>query len=103
MIFAWKVESGDPPRLIIDVPSHWLRDVVRPGYAVLDGLPVLAILEYDADGRPSQAAAVSVEGHYDASIHGWRASGHAGLYTVTWASGGIPALTAGRGDLAAGG
>lgn len=102
MLFTWKVESGDPPWLIIDVPPHWLRDVIRPGYAVLGGRPVLAILEYNADGRPSQVAAVSVGGHYDASMHGWRAFGHAGLYAVTWASDGTPSLTAGSGNPADG-
>jgi len=100
--FTWKTESGDPPWLLIDVPPRWLRDVVWPGYAVLDGHPVLAILGRDADGRPSQVAAVFVTGHFDASMHGWRAFGHAGLCTVAWSSDGAPALSAGSGDPAAG-
>jgi hypothetical protein len=84
--FTWKVESGEPPYLILRVPPHWLRDVVRPGHVVLDGHPVLAILDRDASGRPAQVLAVAVGGGYDTMMHGWRAAGTALCRAVTWDS-----------------
>lgn len=82
--FTWKVESGEPPYLILRVPPHWLRDVVRPGHVVLDGHPVLAILDRDGAGRPAQVLAVAVGGGYDTMMHGWRAHGTALPRAVTW-------------------
>ncbi|GGM23008.1 hypothetical protein GCM10007977_025250 [Dactylosporangium sucinum] len=89
-IFTWKVESGEPPHAILRVPHHWLRDVVRPGHAVLDGHPVVQILDRDPDGRPAQILAVVVGGGFDPQIHGWRAHGDAVPRSVTWAPDGTP-------------
>jgi hypothetical protein len=68
VIFTWKVESGDPPHVFAQVPPHWLRDVVRPGYAVIDGRPVLQILTRMLDGRPTRILSVAVGGYYDSSM-----------------------------------
>lgn len=91
--FTWKVESGEAPYLILRLPPHWMRDVVWPGHAVLDGHPVLAILARHPDNRPAQVLAVTIDGKYDASIHGWRASGTAHHRTVTWEPDGAPRLS----------
>jgi hypothetical protein len=91
VIFTWKVESGDPPYVIADVPPHWLRDVVRPGYAVIDRHMVLQVLSRDNEGRPSQVLAMVVGGHFDAAMHGWRADGAAVACDVEWADG-TPAI-----------
>ena len=93
VVFTWKVESGEPPYLILRVPPHWLRDVVRPGHAVLDGHPVLAILDRDSAGRPLQVLAVAVGGSYDTVMHGWRAHGAALPRTVTWDADGSARLS----------
>jgi hypothetical protein len=90
VIFTWKVESGDPPHVFAQVPPHWLRDVVRPGYAVIDGRPVLQILARMPAGRPAQILTVVVGGYYDSQIHGWRAHGRALACNVAWASDGSP-------------
>lgn len=92
VIFTWKVESGDPPHVIARVPPHWLRDVVRPGYAVIAGRLVLQILARQADGRPLQILAMVAGGYYDASMHGWRAHGRAASCAVAWAADGTPSI-----------
>ena len=80
VIFTWKVESGQPPYTIVRVSPHWLRDVVRPGYAVIDGHPVLQILARDQQSRPVQILTVVVGGEYDPYNHGWRAQRRRGLW-----------------------
>jgi hypothetical protein len=91
--FTWKVESGQPPYAIIHVAPSWLREVARPGYAVLDGYPVLQILRRDQEGRPTLVLAMAVGGSYDAAIHGWRAHGLPVQKTVAWTTDGTPQLT----------
>lgn len=91
-VFTWKAESGAPPHVWAQVPPHWLRDVVRPGYAVIDRHLVLQILARQADGRPSQILAMVVGGYFDSSIHGWRAHGHAMPCAVAWAPDGTPSV-----------
>jgi hypothetical protein len=93
VVFTWKVESGQPPYAMVRVPPHWLRDVVRPGYAVIDAHPVLQILAYDRQGRPAQILTVVVGGGYDPHNHGWRAHGAAVRRGVTWAADGHPHIT----------
>lgn len=88
VIFTWKAEYDDPPYVILRVPPHWRRDVVNCGWVVLDGYPVLQVTGHDSDGRPSEVLAVAVTGHYDASMHGWRADGIAVTRDVAWASDG---------------
>lgn len=84
-IFTWKAESGAPPHVWAQVPPHWLRDVVRPGYAVIDHHLVLQILTRQADDRPSQILAMVVGGYFDSSKHDWRSHGRAMPCTVAWA------------------
>lgn len=90
---TWKVESGAPPYVFAQVPPHWLRDVVRPGYAVIDGHLVLQILDRDSDGRPSAILTMVFDGTYDSSTHGWRAYGLATTRTVAWAADGTPSVS----------
>ncbi len=90
VVFTWKVESGEAPYIILRVPPNWLRDVVRPGHVVLDGQPVMEVLDRDPDGRPARVLAVAIGGGYDSSLHGWRAHGAASLVTATWDPGGQP-------------
>jgi hypothetical protein len=92
VVFTWKVESGYPPYAILHVPPHWLRDVVRPGIAVLAGYPILQILDREPTGRPARILAMVVAGGYDAQMHGWRAGGRTAEKTVTWAPDGTPVL-----------
>jgi hypothetical protein len=84
VVFTWKVESGQPPHAILRVAPQWLREVVRPGHAVLDGHPVLQVLDRQADGLPTEVLAVAVAGHFDSAIHGWRAHGAAVAKQVSW-------------------
>lgn len=91
-VFTWKAESGVPPQVWAQVPPHWLRDVVRPGYAVIGRHLVLQILARQADGRPSQILAMVVGGYFDSSMHGWRAHGRPMTCTVTWAPDGNPSV-----------
>ncbi len=91
-VFTWKAESGAPPHVFAQVPPHWLRDVVRPGYAVIGGHLVLQILTRHADGRPSQILAMVVGGYFDSSMHGWRAHSRTMPCTVTWAPDGTPSV-----------
>lgn len=90
VVFTWKAESGDPPYASIGVPHGWLRDVVRPGYAVIDDCPVLQVLSHGDDGRPSKVLAAAVGGSYDESMHGWRAHGFTVTRDLDWAPDGIP-------------
>jgi hypothetical protein len=91
-VFTWKAESGAPPHVFAQVPPHWVRDVVRPGYAVIGGQLVLQILDRHADGRPSQILAMVAGGYFDSSMHGWRAHGRAVPCAVTWAPDGAPVV-----------
>lgn len=91
--FTWKVESGDVPYVMLRVQPHWLREVIRPGYAVLDGHPVLQILTRDPAGRPGQIVAVVVGGAFDPHNHGWRAYGTTAPRAVTWSPDGTPYVT----------
>ena len=89
-VFTWKAESGGPPQVWAQMCPHWLRDVVRPGYAVIGGRLVLQVLARQADGRPSQVLAMAVGGYFDSSTHGWRAHGRAMTCAVAWAPDGTP-------------
>jgi hypothetical protein len=69
-ILGWKVEYNEPRCLILGEPTRWLRDVVRPGYAVLDERPVIQILERDDTGSPTRILTTAVSGLYDTLLHG---------------------------------
>jgi hypothetical protein len=94
VIFTWKVESGEPPHPILVVPRRWLHEVVRPGHAVLDGHPILQVLNRDTAGRPVRVLAAVFGGYFDTAMHGWRAHGTAVLRTVTWEPDGAVRLAA---------
>jgi len=68
--------------------------VVRPGFAVLDGFPVLEILATSPEerGRPIRVKAVSLYAYFDCHIHGWRAGSRDVTCAVDW-SGSDPVLT----------
>lgn len=72
---------------ILHVAPRWLQDVARPGYAVVDGYPVVQILDWDAQGRPIEILALVVSGTFDTVNHGWRAWGDAQPLDVTWEAG----------------
>lgn len=86
-IFTWKAEFGEAPYLIYQVPPRWLTHVVRPGFALLGGYPVLDILETTQDGVPSLVKAVELSGYFDYGMHGWRAWGTDIECAVSWESG----------------
>ncbi|MFE3504609.1 hypothetical protein ACFXPX_32755 [Kitasatospora sp. NPDC059146] len=85
VIFTWKSESGDPPYFQMDTPAGWMTQVVHAGHAVIDGLPVTAVLERDDQRRPSKVLTVALTGYFDVSIHGWRAWARDSVREVDWA------------------
>jgi hypothetical protein len=93
-VFTWKAETREPPYMSLLVGPTWLSRVVRAGFAVLGGYPVLEILATspDDDGRPVQVKAVSLHTCFDGSLHGWRAWSSDVTCAVDW-SGAEPALT----------
>ena len=90
-IFTWKAETGEAPNLIYRVPPRWLAKVVRPGFAVLGGYPVLDVVDTTDDGLPSLIKAVELSGLFDNRRHGWRAWGRDILCAVSW-DGGDPVV-----------
>ena len=92
VVFTWKVESGELPYPILLVPRRWLAEVVRPGHAVLDGHPVLQVLDRDPDRRPARVLVAVFGGYYDSAMHGWRAHGAARARAVVWAGDGSACL-----------
>lgn len=86
-IFTWKAEHGEAPYLIYHVTPRWLTKVVRPGYALLGGYPVLDIVAETDDGLPAGIKAMELYGYFDSGIHGWRAWGSDILCAVEWSDG----------------
>jgi len=76
------------------VGPTWRSRVVRPGFAILDGFPVLQVLATSPEepGRPIQVKAVSLYACFDCRIHGWRAWSRDVTCAVDW-SGAEPVLT----------
>ncbi len=73
VVFTWKSEFSGPPFFQIDTPPKWNTQIANRGHAVIAGLPVTAVLEWDADLRPALIQTVDLYGHFDSRIHGWRA------------------------------
>lgn len=92
--FTYKVEYGDPPYPILNVRPDWLAQVVRRDHVVLDGLPILDVLDRDDHGRPTAIRAAIISGHFDNTMHGWRAHAHTHEAEVHW-NGDTPTIAVG--------
>ncbi|WP_331731272.1 hypothetical protein [Kitasatospora sp. NBC_01300] len=84
VIFTWKSEREEAPHFRINTPPAWTTRIAHRGWAVIDGLPVTAVLEWDDDRRPVLIQTVELDGHFDNSIHGWRAWASNAVRTVDW-------------------
>lgn len=82
--FTYKVEYGQPPYPILNVRPDWLIQVVRRDHVVLDGFPVLDVLDRDSHGRPATIRAAVVTGYFDSTMHGWRAWAYTHEAAVDW-------------------
>lgn len=91
-LFTWKVENHDRPYVVLCVEPTWRHEVARPGYAVLDGHPVLAVEQY-VDSRPARVKAMIIEAYFDRSLHGWRAYARDAIFAVAWGPDGAAHLT----------
>ncbi|MFF5019545.1 hypothetical protein [Streptomyces sp. NPDC001165] len=94
VIFTWKVESNDPPCFIIDVPTYWPRRIAAPGWALVADRPVIDVLAWDAQRRPTAIKSVSLYSFFDSSIHGWRSWADNVEYDVDWSDSERPVLRA---------
>ncbi|OIV39346.1 hypothetical protein BIV57_00420 [Mangrovactinospora gilvigrisea] len=90
--FSYKVEYAAPPRIELSVMADWGTLVAVPGRHLLDGRPVLAILQADDSGRPVRIQTIDVEAYFDTGMHGWRAWAEDRTATVSW-SGDQPTVT----------
>lgn len=93
--FTYKVEYGDEPRLELSVPRTWARQVAGASWAVVDGLPVLDVLEWDdsvTPARPLRVRTALFRADYDAQMHGWRAHADNRTYRVARTEQGIATL-----------
>jgi hypothetical protein len=94
--FTWKVETGQAPHPMLRVTRGWLREVVRPGHVVLDGFPVLDVIERDDGGRPVVVTVAAVAGYFDSAMHGWRSHAEALQADVDWTDEATPAVILAR-------
>lgn len=95
VVFTYKVEHGRPPYPILHVRPDWLTQVARRDHVVLDGFPVLDVLDRDHHGRPTAIRAAAITGYFDTVMHGWRAWAHTHEAEVDW-EGGTPAVILGE-------
>ncbi|MFD0263179.1 hypothetical protein ACFVH7_33480 [Kitasatospora indigofera] len=85
VIFTWKSEHQDAPYFQINTPPAWNTRIAHRGFAVIAGLPVAAVLEWDTDQqRPTLIQTVDLAGHFDSSLHGWRAWSRDVVRGVDW-------------------
>jgi hypothetical protein len=94
VVFSYKVEYGFPPYPVLHVRRDWLSVLARPGHVVLDGYPVLDIVERDPVGRPVAVRVAVVGGFFDSTMHGWRAHADTHHAVVSWDRG-TPTVTVG--------
>ncbi|WP_406116636.1 hypothetical protein OG572_42700 [Streptomyces virginiae] len=95
MFFTYKVEYGDEPLVQLSVPRTWARQVAGAGWAVVDGLPVVDVLEWDdsvTPRRPTRVQTALISADYDAQMHGWRAHADNRTCRVAWTDEGTAAL-----------
>lgn len=89
VLFTYKVEYGAEPLIQLSVPRTWARKVAGAGWAVVDGRPVVDVLEWDdsvSPARPARVRTALVSADYDASMHGWRAHADNRTCRVAWTS-----------------
>ncbi|WP_030237525.1 hypothetical protein [Streptomyces sp. NRRL S-350] len=94
VIFTWKSEYQDAPYFRINTPQGWVSRIAHRGLAVIAGSPVTAVLEWDADHHPTRIQTVALYGHFDNSIHGWRAWSSDVVRGVDWTDPAGPRLFA---------
>ncbi|MFJ1756545.1 hypothetical protein [Kitasatospora sp. NPDC088134] len=92
VVFTWKSEHQDPPYFRINTPPAWTSRVAHRDHAVVAGSPVTAVLEWDTDRRPLTIQTVQLHGHFDSSIHGWRAWSYDVVRRVDWSDPQAPRL-----------
>ncbi|MFI6449665.1 hypothetical protein [Kitasatospora sp. NPDC050543] len=92
VIFTWKSEREEAPFFRINTPPVWTSRIAHRGLAVIDGFPVTAVLEWD-DQRPVLIQTVELDGHFDNSIHGWRAWASDTVRNVDWTDPDQPTTT----------
>ncbi|MEV4560019.1 hypothetical protein AB0K51_23930 [Kitasatospora sp. NPDC049285] len=92
VIFTWKSEHQDPPYFRINTPRGWTTRIAHRGHAVVAGSPVTAVLEWDTDQRPVLVQTVELDGHFDSSIHGWRAWSYDVVRGIDWSEPDRPRL-----------
>ncbi|WP_455361240.1 hypothetical protein [Streptomyces sp. SYSU K21746] len=91
VIFTWKARQDPYPFFIMNVPTYWPQRIVRPGWAVLDTLPVLDVLDWDGARRPIRVHTATVYGHWDTQW-GWRAGAVDAVREVDWSDPDNPVL-----------
>lgn len=91
VIFTWKVRQDPHPYFIMNVPTHWPQRIARPGWAVLDSLPVLDVLDWDESRRPTRVHTATIYGHWDTQW-GWRAGAVDAVREVDWSDPENPVL-----------
>jgi hypothetical protein len=94
VVFTWKSESGDAPYFRMETPAGWMTEVAHRGLAVIDGLPVSAVLAWDGEHRPAEVLTVELTGYFDVGIHGWRAWSRDVVRAVDWSDSDRPKLFA---------
>jgi hypothetical protein len=92
VIFTWKVRHDAHPIFIMYVPSYWTRRIVAQGWALLDGFPVLDVLDWDESGQPRRVHTVDFSGYWDGRW-GWRATAADTVRLVDWSEPDAPKLT----------
>ncbi|WP_406737143.1 hypothetical protein OG365_00160 [Streptomyces sp. NBC_00853] len=95
IVFSFKVEYGDEPLVQLSVPRTWARQVAGAGWAVVDGRPVVDVLEWDdsvTPARPVRVRTALIWADYDARMHGWRAHADTRTCRVAWTGEGTASL-----------
>ncbi|MFC5148993.1 hypothetical protein [Streptomyces aureoversilis] len=96
LFFSYKAEYGQPPLWQMSVRHHWQSEVADAGWAVLDGRPVVDVLEWDETAvprRPARVLTAKIWGEYDPSFHGWRSWADTITCRVDWTDTGHPVMT----------
>ncbi|MEV6583681.1 hypothetical protein AB0M92_36710 [Streptomyces sp. NPDC051582] len=95
MFFTYKAEYGTEPLIQLSVSRTWARQVAATGWAVVEGLPVVDVLEWDhsvAPARPARVRTALIYADYDAGMHGWRAHADNQTCRVAWSRQGSASL-----------
>ncbi|MER7001206.1 hypothetical protein [Streptomyces sp. NPDC000410] len=95
MFFTYKAEYGAEPLIQLSLSRTWARQVAGAGWAVVDGLAVIDVMEWDHSVTPARPALVRTAlicADYDAGMHGWRAHADNRTCRVAWTGQGTPSL-----------